>query len=62
MCTTPYKEAVGNSILFLVKFRQNENIYILSQIPWNFEKIAKKSRGFELVSPNLEALLPWVAK
>jgi len=56
------------SIFFFgAKFRENVKNKIvkrnvLSQIPWSFFYIAKKNRVFELVSPDLEALLLWVAK
>jgi hypothetical protein len=49
------------------KFRQNGKNKILKGVFWrrffeNLKKNRQKSRGFELVSPDLEALLLWIVK
>jgi hypothetical protein len=51
----------------LAKFRQNAKNKILKGIFCrrffeNLKKNRQKSRGFELVSPDLEALFLWVAR
>jgi hypothetical protein len=52
---------------FLAKFRQNVKKINFKRIFChgffeNLKNNRQKSRGFELVSPDLEALLLWVAK